>query len=135
MNNVEQPTPEANPPKASPSRAKARGTAAETAVAATLRTNGYPHVERRARNGSRDRGDITGIPKLVIEIKNCARDQLPQWLKEAEKERGHDNAEIAVVWHKLRGTTNPKQWAVSMTGETFLKLLNDWKASHPRETP
>ena len=50
-------------------RPKDIGTAAETAVVRFLRDNGFPLAERRALHGSTDRGDITGTPGLVWEVK------------------------------------------------------------------
>ena len=41
----------------------------------------------RARNGANDRGDISGLrihgQRLVAEVKNCARQDLPGWIREA----------------------------------------------------
>ena len=51
-------------------RSKDTGTNAETAVATYLRSTGYfPNAERRALAGAYDRGDLTGIGDLVIEVK------------------------------------------------------------------
>jgi hypothetical protein len=85
-------------------------------------------IERRARNGSKDRGDIGGVRtirggRVVIECKNVATLALPQWLREAEVERGNDDAAIGVVMHKRRGTTQPGEQFVTMTADTFAALL------------
>jgi hypothetical protein len=105
------------------SRSKAKGTAAETAVVRFLREAGFEQAERRTLNGVQDRGDIAGIPGVVIEVKNCARDQLPAWIGEAERERDNDRAGLGVVWHKRRGTTDPGRWFVTMSGDQFAALL------------
>jgi len=105
------------------SRSKAKGTAAETAVVRFLRAAGFEQAERRTLNGVHDRGDIAGIPGVVIEVKNCARDQLPAWIGEAERERDNDRADLGVVWHKRRGTTDPGRWFVTMSGDQFAALL------------
>jgi len=52
------------------SKAKAKGTSAETAVVKYLIDNGFPYAERRALNGALDLGDITGTPALAWEVKN-----------------------------------------------------------------
>jgi len=57
------------------SAARAKGTAWETAIVGYLRGRGAPHAERRALNGSNDRGDIAGIPGLVIE-RGCVVNEL-----------------------------------------------------------
>lgn len=107
------------------SRSKAKGTAAETAVVRFLREAGFVQAERRTLSGVQDRGDIAGVPGVVIEVKNCARQELPAWVGEAERERENDRATLGVVWHKRRGTTNPGAWFVTMSGEQFAALLRE----------
>ena len=85
-------------------------------------------VERRTKNGSKDRGDITGVKtirggRVVIECKNVMQMALPQWIREAEIERGNDDAAIGVVAHKKHGSGNPADQYVTMTLETFAILL------------
>lgn len=107
------------------SRSKAKGTAAETAVVRFLREAGFTQAERRTLSGVQDRGDIAGVPGVVIEVKNCSRDQLPAWVGEAERERDNDHASLGVVWHKRRGTTDPGRWFVTMSGDQFAALLRE----------
>ncbi|MFI5664623.1 hypothetical protein [Streptomyces sp. NPDC051684] len=107
------------------SRSKAKGTAAETAVVRFLREAGFTQAERRTLNGVQDRGDIAGIPGVVIEVKNCARQELPAWIGEAERERDNDRAGLGVVWHKRRGKADPGAWFVSMSGGQFAALLRE----------
>lgn len=104
-------------------RSKVKGTAAETAVVTTLVEEGWPHVERRALKGALDRGDVAGIPGVMVEVKAEARYDLPGYLREVEAERAHDNADVGVAWVKLRGKTDPRKWAVLMTGEQFIEIL------------
>lgn len=107
------------------SRSKAKGTAAETAVVRFLQAAGFAQAERRTLNGAQDRGDIAGIPGVVIEVKNHARDQLPAWVAEAALERDNDNATLGVVWHKRRGKSSPGDWFVTMSGDQFAQLLRE----------
>lgn len=107
------------------STSKRKGTAAESAVVAFLRAAGFTQAERRTLNGAKDRGDIAGIPGVVIEVKNCARQELPGWVKEAELERDNDHATLGVVWHKARGKGNPADWFVTMSGAQFTALLRE----------
>jgi hypothetical protein len=100
-----------------------KGTKWETRVTQHLQANGVPHAERRAKNGERDRGDIAGLPGIVIEAKNTARTELAVWIDEAERERVNDGAELGVVWHHRRGKASPGAGFVTMTGDTFLALL------------
>jgi hypothetical protein len=106
-------------------RSKAKGTAAETAIARYLQANGFPYAERRTLNGTHDRGDIAGIPSVVIEVKNCAKTELGSWIAEAERERDNDGASLGVVWHKRRGKTDPADWFVTMSGAQFAALLRE----------
>jgi hypothetical protein len=107
------------------SAAKKKGTAAETAVVQYLRAVGFIQTERRTLGGTQDRGDIAGLPGVVIEVKNCARQELPVWVAEAELERDNDNASLGVVWHKRRGKANPADWFVTMSGAQFAALLRE----------
>lgn len=113
------------------SRKSARdaGTAFETSQARWLaeRLND-DRIERRSRNGAKDRGDIGGVRmigggRVVIECKNVTTLALPAWLREAEAERGNDDAIVGVVMHKKRGTTNPAEQYVTMTAEMFVRLI------------
>ena len=102
---------------------KRKGTAWESAIVDYLRGSGAPHAERRALNGSKDRGDIAGIPGVVVEAKAGAKVELGVWLAEAEAERINDGAALAVVWHKRRGKASPGDAYVTMTGATLVQLL------------
>ncbi len=102
---------------------KARGTRWESAVVDFLRNNAFLHAERRALNGSRDLGDVTGIPGVVIECKSQARHSLAEWVDEAEQERANAHADVAAVWVKRRGFTSAGNGYVVMDGETFAYLL------------
>lgn len=105
------------------SASKQRGTRWESEVCAYLRTAGFPHVERRAANGSKDRGDIAGIPGVVVEAKSAARITLAEWVNEAAVEQANDGADYGVVWAKRKGKTSAAHGYVVMTGEQFAALL------------
>lgn len=100
---------------------KQKGTAAETAVVRLLRYH-WP-AERRALHGALDKGDIAGVPGVVVEVKNCARMELAGWLDQALVERDNADELIGVVWHKRRGKPHPGDWFVTMNGHDFVKLL------------
>jgi len=85
------------------SAARAKGTLAERLVANYLTTVGWPYAERRAMAGSNDRGDITGTPGIVWEIKSGARLSLPEWMRETEQERKNAGAHTGVLVVKPRG--------------------------------
>lgn len=116
------------------SAAKKKGTTAETAIVQFLRTAGFTQAERRTLNGAKDRGDIAGLPGVVIEVKNCARQELGAWVAEAELERDNDNASLGVVFHKRRGKGNPADWFVTMSGLQFAALLREMFELPPLDT-
>lgn len=104
-------------------RPKDKGTAWETAIVNYLTECGVPFVERRTLSGPQDKGDIAGIPGVVIEAKDEKRHDLSGWLAEAIKERDNAGAEIGVVWAKKRGKTSPGAAYVIMDGVTLMNLL------------
>ena len=105
------------------SKSKQKGTLAETAIKEYLKENGH-QAFRMPLQGAKDEGDIYifGLP-LVIEVKNCVKMTLSEWVKEAKVERDNAKAEVGVVWHKKKGTTNPADWYVTMSGQDFLIML------------
>jgi hypothetical protein len=84
------------------SKSKQKGTSAETAVVNWLNSKGRKHVERRALSGLLDRGDIAGIPGVVIEVKNHQRMELSAWLKELEVEMHNDKVFNVHYWPVAR---------------------------------
>ncbi len=104
-------------------RSKAKGTSWESAIVDYLRTAGWPHVERRTLNGAADRGDIAGIPGVVIEAKSVKTITLGAFVDEAGKERANDQADIGVAWIKRRGKTSAEHGYVVMDGAQFAWLL------------
>lgn len=105
------------------SRSKQRGTRFESEVVEYLRTRGFSTVERRSLAGANDKGDITGLPGVVIEVKNRKAMSLAEWVDEAEAEGGNAEADLALVWHKRRGKGSPGDCFVTMTGDQFVRLL------------
>lgn len=101
---------------------KRKGTDWESEVVSFLR-QWWPHVERRALNGASDRGDITGIPGVVVECKAGATSCFPAWVREAELERANDGADVGVVFAKVRGKARARDGLVVMSPEQFAWLL------------
>jgi len=93
-------------------------------------------IDRRVKTGNKDRGDIGGVRtirggRVVIECKSVSRDNLPLWIREAEVERGNDDAVVGVVAHKRFGSGDPAQQYVTMTLETFALLLEGGPDDRP----
>jgi hypothetical protein len=113
--------------------AKQAGTRFETAIAAALADAlDDDRIERRTRNGSKDRGDVSGVrlhgQRVVIECKDVATLALPQWTAEAQLEAGNDDALVGVVVHKRRGVGDPMQQWVSMTLADLVAVLTGQRA-------
>jgi hypothetical protein len=113
-------------------RSKAIGTAWENAVVDYLRDHGgRPFCERRAQNGINDRGDITGLPAVVIEAKAAKSLSIGAWLKELDAEiandlaRSKDYATTGALWIKTRGKTSAGDGYIVMRPDVWLKLLKE----------
>jgi Holliday junction resolvase len=74
-------------------KSKARGTAAEREVVKYLQ-NWWPAAERRALSGNKDKGDVAGIPGVVVEVKAAQRQELAAWKRETWIEMG--NADVGL---------------------------------------
>lgn len=90
------------------SRQKQKGTAFETAIVEYLQNQLCDDtIERRALNGTADRGDISGVMfcghRVTLECKNENRMRLAEYVREAETEARNDAAHYYAVIHKKRG--------------------------------
>jgi hypothetical protein len=99
-----------------------KGTAWESAWVAYLREHGAPHAERRALAGNVDRGDIAGVPGVVLECKSGAF-HLAEWTAEAEQERINDGADFGIVLAKRAGKASPADGYAILTGAALVQLL------------
>lgn len=107
------------------SASKRKGTGWESAVVQFLRDNGVPHAERRSLNGAKDRGDIAGIPGVVIECKNEKTVTLAAYADETAAEARNDGARIGLAWIKRRGKASPANAYVLIDGNTAVRLLTE----------
>lgn len=107
--------------------ARAAGTRFETLVANYLNNHWDDRIERRARNGVKDRGDLSGVrvmgQRVVVECKDHNRLDLAGWWAEADIERGNDDAGAAFVVHKRRGKSAAADQWVTLTLGDLLALL------------
>lgn len=108
--------------------AKAAGTRFESQTVGYLQQHLGDAIERRAHNGSKDRGDISGLKHLgqrvVVECKNTARINLGVWANEVEVERGNDDAGVGVIFHKRTGKGKAEDQWVTMTLADFVSLIS-----------
>ena len=103
--------------------AKAKGSQAERAVVAWLKANGYKYADRRLAGASLDKGDISGVPGVTIEIKNHAKLDLAGWVAELEIEMKNDDAWTGTVIHKKKGKGDVGEWYATMPAKIWLALL------------
>jgi len=111
--------------------AKSAGTWMETQTANYLSAAlGDDRIERRTKNGNKDRGDIAGVKtrdgvRVVIEVKNTTKLNLGGWMNEVDKECENDGALIGLVVHKRtgKGEKNMGEQYVTMTLSDLALLL------------
>ena len=102
--------------------AKAKGSKAELDVVKYLK-QWFPYVDRRLAGATLDKGDISGIPGVTIEIKNHAKMDLGGWTGELVTEMKNDNAWTGVVIHKRKGKGDPAEWYATMPVQVWVDLL------------
>jgi hypothetical protein len=79
-------------------RSKQKGTSTETLVVNYLRENGWPFAERRALAGSLDKGDVSGMPGIAVEVKyGNGTLKIGPWLTETGIERLNAGADHGVL--------------------------------------
>ena len=107
------------------SKAKAKGTAAESALVKFLNGQGFPGAERRALSGSNDMGDITGTPCLAWEVKNHKSYAFPAWLKETAIEKENARADFGILVAKPNGIghANVGDWWAILSVADMVDLL------------
>lgn len=109
------------------SSAKAAGTRFETLIATYLAAHVDDRIERRARTGGKDRGDIGGVrihgKRVVLELKDVSKLNLAGWHTEADIERGNDDAIAGIVIAKRHGRGDPADQWVHMTVRDLAALL------------
>ena len=120
--------------------AKKAGTWLETTITNHLAKHVDDRIERRTKNGAKDRGDIGGLRhmggRIVIECKEYGGRLMPgPWTAEAETERGNDDALAGLVIAKRRGTTRAGDQFVLMTVDDLTALLTGNRDHINQEQP
>ena len=122
--------------------ARTAGTRFERLIADYLALHVDDRVDRRPKNGNKDRGDIGGLRlspalrsgRLVAECKDTAVTSLGPWQREAEVERGNDDAVAAVVISKRVGRGAPGEQWVHCTVDDLIALLTGERPGAPVES-
>lgn len=98
-------------------RSRRRGTSWEREVVEWLREQGYPHAERRQLDGKGDRGDIAGLPGVVIQCKNTAVAALGEGMKELEEQMQNDHATFGFVALRRKRYGTSRSYAIMTLGQ------------------
>lgn len=77
-------------------KSKAKGTTAEREVVRYLQ-NWWPAAERRALSGSKDKGDVAGIPSVVVEVKAAVTQLIGPWQRETLTEMDNAGADRCML--------------------------------------
>ena len=105
-------------------KSKTKGTAWESRLVSYLQSHGFPYAERRALAGSNDRGDVTGIPGVVIEAKNTKVIALAEWMDETVVETLNARASLGFCIFPRRNHTTGRAY-VLMELDQFIEMLRD----------
>jgi hypothetical protein len=102
-----------------------KGYLGERPVTDFLKKRGFIRAYRLRNQGINDKGDIGGIDKVCIEIKNHGIYKFGPWMKEVAKEKLNAGATTAalVVKPKGIGETRIGEWWVMLTLEDYTELL------------
>lgn len=107
--------------------ARQAGTRFERSIADWLADKVDDRIDRRVKTGAKDKGDIAGVRhmghRVVLECKDVAKLAIGTWVREADVERGNDDALAGFVIHKRRGTSDPGDQYVTGTLRDLAALL------------
>lgn len=87
-----------------------------------MAANGFPYAERRVTNGSKDRGDISGVPGVVVECKAEKLITLSEYMDEVRAEKFNAAVQIGFAVIKRRQHSVERAYAV-MEFENMLKVI------------
>lgn len=114
-----------------------KGATFERNIADYLAAHIDDRIDRRVKNGAKDRGDIAGLRhmghRIVLECKNTAKLALGGWATEAEVERGNDDALAGLIIHKRHGKGRPEDQWVTLTLGELVALLTGTRTHYDQE--
>ena len=101
------------------------GTKLETAVVRWMREHGWPFARRLAKEGAKDKGDVTlgdGLP-LTIECKARKKFDLAEAIRELEAEMQNAGVPFGYAILKKRGTTDVGKYYAVLPVEVMNALV------------
>src|SRR5450631_2749353 len=98
------------------------GTKWETRLVRYFVEKGFPYVERRARSGRNDKGDLAGLPGVCIEAKNVKALNLSGWIDELRVEMSNAGVEQGAVIFPRKSHATGRAYVV-MELDTYLELI------------
>lgn len=115
---------------------RAKGATAEQHLAAYLRGHGDPWADARRSvaagwsNGSTsspDRGDLTGVPGLCVQVKNTKRAMVDKFLADTWREvRAQAEAAgnlVPLLVEKRAGAADPGRWWLWMSASDYIAVV------------
>lgn len=103
-------------------KSKRTGTGFEVLCVSYLRDHGFPWAERRAQEGVNDRGDVSGIPGVVIECKAEKAIDLAGYMGELKVEMANAKVDTGFVVVKRRMHSVDQAYAV-LPFEQMVRLI------------
>jgi predicted lipoprotein len=94
------------------SASRQKGTIWESQVVDYLKDHGFPYAERRALAGVNDKGDLTGIPGLMIECKAEKAIDLAGYMVEVKLQTANAGAHLGFAVVKRRNRSVGDAYAV-----------------------
>lgn len=112
-------------------RSRDLGTQAESAVRDVFIADGFPHCERRALHGAYDKGDLSGLIGICVEVKGgrsaelASDGQVVAWMTETEVERQNSGSDYGLLVMKRSGygPARAADWWCVVPAWQFLSLL------------
>ena len=102
-----------------------KGTQHESAIVNWLKDHGWPYARRLAKEGAKDKGDVTlgdGYP-LTIEAKNRKGFDLAGTQRELKAEMANADVPWGFAIHKKKGTTDVGQYYAVLPVEVLMDIL------------
>lgn len=109
---------------------RTKGVVAERHVVTYLRGRGFAGVERAVRTGYRttdrtaaDPGDLTGIPGVIVSVKDTQTHYVDAWLRELDEMDPGDTLALRLLVIKRKYKADAGQWRCLMRYPTLAAMV------------